>query len=197
MNKNISLAVCLIAALGQSSFTFADEQAVTVGYAQSNMQHVGPLRGANATYRYEWESPVSIITSLTYLHDKESHSDGYANKHESLENTNSRKVDYWSLAAGPAYRINDVVSVYSLVGANYTKLDDDASSVYKNHCRCTITRTKDNNDDHDVSLMYGAGVQVNVSRSVVINAGYEGTNSKLDGRHYAINGFNVGMGYRF
>jgi putative virulence related protein PagC len=45
--------------------------------------------------------------------------------------------------------------------------------------------------------MYGAGVQINPLPNFVIDVGYEG--SKLNGNFndLSVNGFNIGVGYRF
>lgn len=52
--------------------------------------------------------------------------------------------------------------------------------------------------NHDsTSLVYGAGVQINPLDNFVIDVGYKG--SKLDdgGKDHTVNGFNIGVGYRF
>jgi putative virulence related protein PagC len=45
--------------------------------------------------------------------------------------------------------------------------------------------------------MYGAGVQINPWNNLTIDVGYEGSRVKDGGTDYAVNGFNVGVGYRF
>jgi putative virulence related protein PagC len=55
---------------------------------------------------------------------------------------------------------------------------------------------KESRSEKSTSFAYGAGVQFNPTPELAINVGYEGTNADLDG-NYAINGFNVGVGYRF
>ncbi|VEA47533.1 membrane protein [Salmonella enterica subsp. arizonae] len=46
----------------------ADTNALSVGYAQSKVQDFKNIRGVNMKYRYEDDSPVSFITSLSYLY---------------------------------------------------------------------------------------------------------------------------------
>ncbi len=46
----------------------ADTNAFSVGYAQSKVQDFKNIRGVNVKYRYEDDSPVSFISSLSYLY---------------------------------------------------------------------------------------------------------------------------------
>ncbi|WP_156964249.1 Ail/Lom family outer membrane beta-barrel protein, partial [Trabulsiella guamensis] len=50
--------------------------------------------------------------------------------------------------------------------------------------------------EKSTSFAYGFGVTFNPVDNLSINAGYEGTQANLDGNR-SINGFNVGVGYRF
>ena len=64
--KKLSLAVLVIAGL-TSGMAFADNQSVSIGYAQSKVQDFKNIRGVNAQYRYEWDSPLSVVGSFTYM----------------------------------------------------------------------------------------------------------------------------------
>uniref|UniRef100_UPI00289B0380 Ail/Lom family outer membrane beta-barrel protein n=1 Tax=Leclercia sp. TaxID=1898428 RepID=UPI00289B0380 len=64
--KKLSLAVCVAASLS-SGAALADNQTVSVGYAQSNVEDFKNIRGVNVQYRYEWDSPVSLMGSFTYM----------------------------------------------------------------------------------------------------------------------------------
>lgn len=54
--KKISLAVFIAASLA-SGAALADNQTVSVGYTQSKIEDFKNIRGVNAQYRYEWDSP--------------------------------------------------------------------------------------------------------------------------------------------
>lgn len=54
-----------------------------------------------------------------------------------------------------------------------------------------------NGSERKASLMYGAGLQINAWEGVTVDVGYEGSQLDIDGQNYSINGFNVGLGYRF
>lgn len=46
------------------------------------------------------------------------------------------------------------------------------------------------------NFAYGAGIVINPIKNVSVNLGYEGTKIDMNGSH-SINGFNLGVGYRF
>jgi len=185
--KTISLAVLVAASLA-SGAALADNQTVSVGYAQSKVENFKNIRGVNAQYRYEWDSPLSVIGSFTYM----SGSDDQKYYVDSDSVKNNIDVKYYSLMAGPAYRINEYVSLYALGGVAHTKADVDTKWV---NAGDGYTQ-KDSLSEKSTSFAYGAGVQFNPTADLAINVGYEGTNADIDGSH-SINGWNVGVGYRF
>lgn len=185
--KKISLAVLVAASLA-SGAALADNQTVSLGYAQSKVENFKNIRGVNAQYRYEWDSPLSVIGSFTYM----SGDDDQRYYVDSDSVKNHIDVKYYSLMAGPAYRINEYVSLYALGGVAHTKADGDTTWV---NAGDGYTQ-KDSISEKSTSFAYGAGVQFNPTAELAINVGYEGTNADLQGDH-SINGWNVGVGYRF
>ncbi len=179
MNK-IALAVCVAASLA-SGAALADNHTVSVGYAQSNVEDFKNIRGVNVQYRYEWDSPVSLMGSFTYM-------SGDEDEHYYLFS----EVKYYSLMAGPAYRLNDFVSLYALGGVARVKADGHTTWVNGGD---NYTQ-RDGISDKSTSFAYGAGVQFNPTPELAIHVGYEGTTADL-GDDYGIDGWNVGVGYRF
>lgn len=47
------------------------------------------------------------------------------------------------------------------------------------------------------SLMYGAGLQINPWEGVTVDVGYQDSQLNIENQNNSINGFNVGVGYRF
>lgn len=45
--------------------------------------------------------------------------------------------------------------------------------------------------------MYGVGFQVNPMENLAVDIGYEGSSLDAGGKNRSINGFNIGVGYRF
>jgi len=190
--KTLFIGSALIAILGLSTQAQADRQTITLGYAHSKVQDLKNINGVNVKYRYEWNSPFSIMGSFTYMGGKSDYS--YLATKDIIDN----KVDlkYYSLSAGPAYRINSYVSVYGLVGVNYNKADYSTRWLNYESGSYRDMGTTDGSISK-TSFMYGAGVQINPIENVAVDIGYEGSSLNDGEKNHAINGFNIGVGYRF
>ncbi|MEJ5113501.1 Ail/Lom family outer membrane beta-barrel protein [Erwinia billingiae] len=186
--KTTILSLAILTAISTVTVVHAADHTITLGYAQSKVQDFKNIQGINAKYRYEWNSPLSIISSFTYLNGS---SDGH---YSNVNNTIYPDVDvkYYSLAVGPAYRINDFFSLYGLVGVNYNKVNYSYDLE-----KFGLGNSSSTSDNKSTNLMYGAGVQINPWNNLAIDVGYEGSRVKDGGTDYAVNGFNVGVGYRF
>lgn len=186
--KRLLIISALVATIGFSSFAQADNHTVSLGYAYGKADDV-KLKGVDVKYRYEWDSPVSVIASFTYM--KDNISDSMVNGFEANGYIDqSVDVKYYSLAAGPAYRINDYISAYALVGVSHSKIDSNLYYSGNNY--------RENDNTSSTNLSYSAGVQVNPIAQMVIDVAYQG--SKIKGfNDYStnMNGIVVGLGYRF
>lgn len=183
--KYTALSLALLASIGVSTAVKADTQTISLGYAQSKVQDFKNIRGVNVKYRYEWNSPVSILSSFSYMSgsgDLFGEHDWYGTHYD-----DHAKVKYYSLLIGPAYRINEYVSLYALGGVGHTKLD-----VSQNYSRTGSTYTEESSENK-TEFAYSAGVQINPIENIAIDIGYEG--SKINDAK--LNGFNIGVGYRF
>lgn len=191
MNK-LSILAILLSSVAFSPLASADNQTVTLGYAQSKVQDFKDIKGVNLKYRYEWDSSYSLITSFTYMSGKQD-SSYLADK--DIMNAHS-KLTYYSLSVGPAYRFNDFISLYGLIGVNYSKGESRThwnnyeSGSYRDMGDFTYTGKK-------ASLMYGVGLQINPASNWAVDVGYEGSSFNDDVYTRSINGFNIGVGYRF
>lgn len=186
MNK-IYMAIVVAAAL-TSGAALADDHTVSVGYAQSKVEGFKNIRGVNLQYRYEFDNPLSVMGSFTYMKgdDDQHYYAGYDAVHNHI------KAKYYSLLAGPAWRFNDYVSLYALGGVARSKAD--GKTTWTNYPDGYVGR--DSISEKSTTFAYGAGVIINPTENVAINVGYEGTDADLAGNR-SINGFNVGVGYRF
>ncbi|WP_333669822.1 Ail/Lom family outer membrane beta-barrel protein [Acinetobacter guillouiae] len=167
--------------LGVSINAIAAEHTVSVGYAQTKADDFKDLKGINAQYRFEKEYPVGLVVSTSYVSGDEKSNYGYGEE--------KAEVKSFSLLAGPAYRFNQYVSAYALAGfanvkSNYSDREFDGSYSYSDN----LTKT---------SFAYGVGIAVNPVQNISLYAGYEGTKVKFEGESAKLNGFNVGVGYRF
>jgi putative virulence related protein PagC len=185
--KKLPLAVLLTTAMA-GSVALAANHTASVGYAQSKVQDFDDIRGVNLQYRYETGAPLSLLTSFTYMKGK-------GKQHYMLSGdtvNNHINIKYYSLQAGPAYRINDNFSLYALGGVAHTKatgkthwINVDSDAVHYEGI-----------SEKSTSFVYGFGMLLNPLDNLSVNVGYESTQAKLAGNR-DINGFNVGVGYRF
>ncbi|MEE4408518.1 MULTISPECIES: Ail/Lom family outer membrane beta-barrel protein [unclassified Serratia (in: enterobacteria)] len=190
--KTLVIASMVISTLGLSAAAHAGQSTLTAGYAQSKVQDFKNINGVNLKYRYEWDSPISVISSFTYMSGDQSES--YYVYRDRIDN--HAEVKYYSLSVGPAYRINPYISVYGLLGLNYNKVDYKSS--WHNYAYNTYEYMgEESGNQKKTSLMYGVGFQVNPIENLAIDVGYEGSRLDADGRNLSINGFNIGVGYRF
>ncbi|QIQ22198.1 Ail/Lom family outer membrane beta-barrel protein [Zophobihabitans entericus] len=191
--KKISLSLLAVGALAVSFSAAADNHSFTLGYAQSNIDIIDNIKGVNLKYRYEWDSSLSVITSFTYMSGNETIKDLF------VQDIITDKIDlkYYSLAAGPAYRFNDYVSVYGILGVAYVKND------VKEHWLNYIgpgheDMGTENYSKNSANLVYSVGVQFNPMENLVVDVAYEGSKLKTVAEDkLSSNGFNIGVGYRF
>lgn len=156
---------------------------VSLGYAQSKVQDFKNIRGVNAQYRYEWDSQVSFISSFTSMKGD----DSYSLRENSSGYDSKINMKYYSLLAGPAYRIHDDISLYVLVGLAHTKIEEKTTY---------LTQYSEQYKGNATSIAYGAGIAINPIENISVNIGYEGTHTKYN-ENISINGLNLGVGYRF
>ncbi|WP_213990203.1 Ail/Lom family outer membrane beta-barrel protein [Sodalis sp. dw_96] len=190
--KKLCLALIACATLGTTVNAVADSNhTVSMGYAQSKIEDGPTLKGVNAKYRFEWDSPVSIISSLTYMGASSTEEE----RHGRYSVFKKSKDKYLSLSAGPAYRFNEFISLYGLIGANFNRYSDNTWSVKHPN---NVKRDQDSSKERNVGFMYGTGIQINPRHDISVDIGYEGSSAKNSGGdRYSINGFNIGVGYRF
>lgn len=182
--KKMAMAVVLAGGVLVAQGAMADSQTVSVGWAHAKIENASDLNGVNLQYRYEFNSPWGLMGSFTWMKGDDSATE-YDDAGSRIDDGYDAK--YFSLMAGPTYRITDWVSVYGSLGFANTKIDGKTTwgGGYSESYSANST-----------SLAWGAGLMFNPIENLSVNVGYEGTNSDLYGNK-AINGFNVGVGYRF
>lgn len=176
------LSVLLAGALALSfGAQAAGESTISLGYAQSHVKVDGDSlnenpKGFNLKYRYEIDEHLGFITSFTYTTQSY---DYYLGRYK----VGDGDLKYYSLTAGPAYRFNDYISAYGLIGFGHGK-----SSVNISFPGYYVDQ-----DESKTSVAYGAGLQFNVTPNIALDAHYE--YSKLG--DFKVGTWTVGAGYRF
>ncbi|WP_127959730.1 Ail/Lom family outer membrane beta-barrel protein [Serratia microhaemolytica] len=194
--KKLLAALVVSATLGLAATAHAEQHTVSLGYASGKIEKLHDISGANLKYRYEWDSPISIVGSFSYMSGSSIQRTEAEALYEKLLGEANLKTKYLSLAAGPAYRFNEYVSIYSLVGFSNSKVSYDTSFYIQNNGVNELTDTT-KGDFNNTTVMYGVGVQINPMPNVAVDIGYEGSRLKDGFKSYAINSFNIGVGYRF
>lgn len=185
--KKMTLALLLASSM-TSGAAFANTHTLSAGYAQSYVEGFKHIRGFNLQYRYENFSPLSVLASFSWMKGDET--DHYRYSGNQMKETIEAR--YISLLSGPAYRINEYISLYALGGVAHSKADVNAS----------LTSREGNYSLHAsdsakaYSFAYGAGVIINPVENLSVNIGYEGTQAGQD-IDSAIDGFILGVGYSF
>ncbi|MBC8946357.1 Ail/Lom family outer membrane beta-barrel protein [Xenorhabdus indica] len=239
VTKKALLTILALFSFMYGSLANADTHTIAAGYARGKITKPADkinLNGFNIHYRYEWDSPVSIIGQFTYMQGRGGRSFSFYNTvgtfmsdsaPKYFEAKNSYRAKYFSLMAGPAYRINDYLSIYGLLGISHVTYHINAPFGVSDNINNINPSTGfegtwrgltpvgeveyiDNRHNNTKSslrtnnIAYGAGIEINPVKNITLYLAYEGTLSKFtdtipysEGTNNYINGFNVGIGYRF
>jgi putative virulence related protein PagC len=169
----------------------AGTQTASLGWAHSEMSSLDSLNGVNLKYRYETASPLSVIGSFTWLKGDQKFV-SYAGR-DRIEN--KADVKSYSLMAGPAWRLNEYISFYGLLGVNNVKAD--VRSRWFNWQSTFADKGYLTENHKKTAIAYGVGIQLNSLENIAVDIGYEGSTFEMAGKDYHLNGFNLAVGYRF
>lgn len=179
----ISRSFCLQLSLCSFCFlvspVYATTSTISVGYAQSHLAWHGHAvqnspQGINIKYRYNINEELGLIGSFTYTN--KSKRDYLINGKTKL---GSGYADYASWTAGPAYRINDFISAYGLIGISHFRTGEKVEG--------GVDKERRN------SFVYGGGLQFDATKDISLDVSYEKAKAiKLNG-----NTWILGLGYKF
>lgn len=153
-------------------------------------------KGLNVKYRHEFDDRWGVIGSLTWARSASSAyiklsdpvSDNFANTSASV------KGHYFSVMAGPSYRVNDHISTYAMAGSAFARVKQNVSGAYNlsdyglGSGSALYSQSKSKR-----SFAYSAGIQLNPVKNIAIDLAYEGSGSG----DWKTNGFIAGVGYKF
>lgn len=175
--KTKLLLPVLLAGLFASAAHAEYYHTVTAGYAKSNLnidtQGVHP-KGFNIKYHFEdTENPIGFISSFSYTKGEEDY----------FNNLVKQKIYYYSLLVGPSYTFKDTVRVYAMGGVSRTGARYSAPGIYEHERR--------------TDFAYGAGLQFIISKSFVLDAGYEHTRYGDSVGKVEVDNYTFGVGWQF
>lgn len=158
-------------------------QIFSLGY--SNLYYHGnSLTGLNINYDYQIDSHWAVLAAISWNKGTE-HWRSYNNHNQIVKH--NVNIDYLSLQAGPSYHINQYLSLYGTIGfARFTLNSTEKINII------AINSMK-----HTTGLSWGVGIKINPIKMLSFYLGYEGANSHNYHSNPTVNGFNIGLGYRF
>lgn len=134
---------------------YSPKYTISAGYAASDIEDGDRGSGLNFKFRGEIDRDYGIIGSITYTNlDYSGYYSGVSYDEE---------LTYASFLFGPTFRANKYFSVYLLVGlAN--------ASIEGNYSTSGFAVSGSNSKSE---LAYGGGVQININKSITLDASYE------------------------
>lgn len=127
--------------------------------------------GFNLKYRYDSSNKWSSVVSYTRT------------SIDSSGKRSSREMRYSDFMIGPGYRLNDYFSTYVLIGLSEGEYD------------LKIKNSAESAKKYGISS--GIGVQINPTKALVFDIGYEFSHLKYKEVSGDYNSFVIGAGYRF
>lgn len=175
INKKLLALSVVLAAMG-GAIAQADTHTISLGYSHGKVTDFKNLHGVTGKYHYQPDGSLGFISSLTYMGGEE--------KFNFEGKKGKAQLKYYSLLVGPSYRFNEFVSLYGLAGVAQGKVK--LSGTFADGDNISLKKKTS-------GFAYGAGVQISPAANWSIDLGYEGATAK----NIKINGFNIGLGYRF
>lgn len=169
------------------------------GYEQGSIEGYGGLHGTNFKIIYEPDSRFGFVGSLTALKNiwddtDEYHSEkdrcGHRYRKKTIKDI-TRDSEYYSAMFGPTLRVNDQLTVYGSAGLFHLKIDNPLKIN-------PATKKNVKNGSHSFNnVAFGTGVILNVSDSLTLAAGYEGTPSIKKQGYHNLNAASLSVGLHF
>ncbi|EBZ2142366.1 hypothetical protein D8R48_17870 [Salmonella enterica subsp. enterica serovar Newport] len=214
MNIKHYAAALMLAGMAPAGAVMAGEGqgTLSVGYAQVHaghfrdfVNHAGQETGTNfgeyqkpeglsVKYHYAYTDTLGVMTSVTVAGEKYSRRISHG---PSEWRKGTLRTRYVSGMAGPVWQMNRYLSSYALLGFAYTKTSASVGDYRQSSLADGSTSVRYHSvmaaNDHHTALAYGAGIQLSLLASVVLDASWEGSGSG----DWRTSAFIVGVGYRF
>ena len=175
-----------------------DRPTMSLGYQRANIKDFGDLYGGNFRFQFESSSPWGVMGSLTAMkHNWDNEytvcrridtkcRDNYRQKH-ALD----KAAEYYSLQAGPTYRISDKLSLFALAGISHSRVDNHDSK------RLQGLSTKTRHQHSSNQYAFSSGLTFNATDNLALTTGYEGSRATFDDKKHVVKSVFIDAGYRF
>ena len=190
--KKYSVLLMLMTGILISMPATAGRHSFTLGYTGAQVADLNNLKGVNLKYRYEWNSPLSVIASASYLKSTTYY------EHNSLNQSYARETRIWeySLLAGPAWRFNEFFSIYAQAGATFNKTTVNWANVFI----APVNRGMNymfHKTSRSTVPMISLGTQINPLSPIVLDLSYDVARPKISGETKTFSSVNLGAGIAF
>ena len=171
----------------------AARHSVSLGYTGAKVAGLNNLKGVNLKYRYEWNSPLSVIASASYLKSN-THVERYT---QTLSYERETRVREYSFLAGPAWRFNEFFSIYGQAGISVNKTETHWLNLFIP----PLNRRQLDYIYHDQSRstvpVISLGTQINPLKNIVLDLSYDVSRPKVLGQTKTYRSFTAGAGVTF
>jgi len=170
---------------------------MSLGYQQARIKDFGDIHGGNFRFQFENAERWGVMGSLTAM--KNNWDDEYTVCRQAdtkcrddykIKHAMDKKAEYYSLQAGPTYRVSDNISVFALAGLSH-------SSVITNEKDDPQQSPMTGNQHSSNQYAYSSGVTLNATDNLALTAGYEGARASYDGKKHGVRSVFMDVGYRF
>jgi len=166
---------------------------MSLGYQHGHIKDFGNINGGNFRFQFENSSPWGVMGSLTAM--KKNWNDEYTE----CRNTDNKCImnyrekhaldktaEYYSLQAGPTFRVSDNISLFALAGLSHSSVDKHEN---------LSAETSHQHSSNQYAFSYG--LTFNATDSLALTAGYEGSQATFDERKHIMQSVFMDVGYRF
>ncbi|MFC6377456.1 Ail/Lom family outer membrane beta-barrel protein [Tatumella terrea] len=190
--KKYSVLLTLVAGVLVTMPVYAARHSVSLGYTGAKVADVNNLRGLNLKYRYEWNTPLSLIVSASYLK-----STTYYEHHRLYQSYESKtRIREYSFLAGPAWRFNEFFSVYGQAGITVNKTEVNWLNVFTPPLNRGLAYMFHKQSRSTVPMV-SLGTQINPLNRIVLDLSYDIARPKVSGETKTFSSFNLGAGMAF
>jgi len=197
--KSLSgLAIAVITCSATMAYGSQERPTMSLGYEQGHIRDFGDVRGGNFRFQYENAKPRGVMGSLTAMKNSwqdelsscrqadKTCRESYRKKH----NLDS-KAEYYSVMAGPTYRLSENLSVFALGGISHSRVEFPARSVKP------VSASDNTHGQSSSQYAYSTGITLNPADNLALTAGYEGSRASFDDKKHQLKSGFMDVGYRF
>lgn len=197
--KSLSgLAIAMITCSVTMAYGSHERPTMSLGYEQGHIRGFGELKGGNFRFQYENGKPWGVMGSLTAM--KSNWQDEFTScrqvdkscrENYRKDHALDKKAEYYSVMAGPTYRLTDNLSVFALGGISHSRVEFPARGV---------TPVSPSDNPHGQSsnqYAYSTGITLNPADNLALTAGYEGSRASFDDKKHPVKSVFLDVGYRF